>query len=90
MANLDDVDVSDDKVNLVREMNVQDESVRDRWSRYIGAMGLDAVQKQSNASVFLSGVGALGIEIAKNVILSGVKRFSLHDTSKVQMSDLAG
>jgi len=26
-------------------MDVMDESVRDRWSRYIGAMGMDAVKK---------------------------------------------
>jgi len=26
-------------------MDVTDESVRDRWSRYIGAMGMDAVKK---------------------------------------------
>ena len=36
-------------------------------------MGMDAVKKQSNSSVFLSGLGPLGVEIAKNVILSGVK-----------------
>ena len=43
MANLDDVDVADDKVRVRKELNIADESVRDRWSRYIGAMGLDAV-----------------------------------------------
>ena len=45
MANLDDVDISDDKVKVLRGFNILDESVRDRWSRYIGAMGIDAVQK---------------------------------------------
>ena len=43
MANLDEVDVSDDKNQQNKELDVTDESVRDRWSRYIGAMGLDAV-----------------------------------------------
>ena len=42
-------------------------------------MGMDAVKKQSNSSVFLSGLGPLGVEIAKNVILSGVKQFTIHD-----------
>lgn len=40
---------------------------------------MDAVKKQSNSSVFLSGLGPLGVEIAKNVILSGVKQFTIHD-----------
>ena len=40
---------------------------------------MDAVKKQSNSSVFLSGLGPLGVEIAKNIILSGVKQFTIHD-----------
>lgn len=43
-------------------------------------MGIDAVTKQAKASVFLSGLGPIGVEIAKNIVLSGVKRFSLHDS----------
>lgn len=67
-----------------------DDSVRDRWSRYIGAMGVDAVAKQSKANVFLSGLNGLGVEIAKNVLLSGVKKFVLHDNHKVTLDDLSG
>jgi molybdopterin/thiamine biosynthesis adenylyltransferase len=67
-----------------------DEKVKDRWSRYIGAMGVDAVSRQSKASVFLSGLGALGIEVAKNIVLSGVKRFTVHDAQKVEAADLNG
>ena len=59
------------------------DSVRDRWSRYIGAMGVDAVVKQSKANVLLSGMNGLGVEIAKNVLLSGVKNFFIHDNQKV-------
>jgi len=70
----------DDKVETVsRSMDINDEKVRDRWSRYIGAMGIDAVAKQSVCSVFLSGLGPLGVEIAKNIVLSGVKRYTIHD-----------
>ena len=42
-------------------------------------MGIDAVKKQSNSSIFLSGLGPLGVEIAKNLVLAGVKRFTMHD-----------
>ena len=52
---------------------MDDEAVKDRWSRYIGAMGVEAVAKQAAASIFLSGAGALGVEIAKNLVLSGCK-----------------
>ena len=53
-------------------------------------MGLDAVNKQSNSSVFLSGLGPLGVEIAKNIVLSGVKRFTMHDEQVATLADLSG
>ena len=92
VANLEDIDMTYEKDQIIKhkEMDIQDESVKDRWSRYIGAMGLDAVTKQSNASIFLSGLGALGLEISKNIVLSGVKRFTIHDTAKATYRDLSG
>lgn len=42
-------------------MDINDEKVKDRWSRYIGAMGIEAVNKQSKANVLLLGVGAVGV-----------------------------
>ena len=64
--------------------------MKDRWSRYIGAMGVEAVAKQANANIFLSGAGALGIEIAKNLVLSGCKSFTMHDNKPITMRDLSG
>ena len=69
---------------------MEDETVKDRWSRYIGAMGVEAVAKQAAASIFLSGAGALGVEIAKNIVLSGCKQFTLHDPKLVSWTDLSG
>jgi len=62
-----------------KKLDINDVNVTNRWSRYIGAMGLDAVIKQAEASVFIGGMDALGIEIAKNVVLAGVKRLTLYD-----------
>ena len=71
-------------------MDIEDEAVKDRWSRYIGAMGVEAVAKQASASIFLSGAGALGVETAKNIVLSGCRRFTLHDPKVVTLRDLSG
>ena len=90
VANLDEVDVAFDKEVTQIEFSADDDKVKDRWSRYIGAMGIDAVARQSSASILISGLGSLGVEVAKNIVLSGVKRFTLHDASKVTHSDLAG
>eukprot|EP00826_Nyctotherus_ovalis_P027139 TRINITY_DN2116_c0_g1_i7.p1 TRINITY_DN2116_c0_g1~~TRINITY_DN2116_c0_g1_i7.p1 ORF type:complete len:274 (+),score=112.97 TRINITY_DN2116_c0_g1_i7:200-1021(+) len=90
-VSLEGIDVSDDaEVKVQKELNVEDESVKDRWSRYIGAMGIDAVAKQAASSILLCGLDALGIEIAKNLILSGCKRFTLQDSKNVVSEDLAG
>ncbi len=40
--------------------------------------------------MFLSGINSLGIEIAKNIVLSGVKRLTIHDSNNTLFSDLAG
>ena len=67
-----DFNYQEDKTNINeienRELNVNDSKVKDRWSRYIGAMGIDAVRKQACAKVMLVNVGALGVEIAKNIM----------------------
>lgn len=71
-------------------IDINDEKVKDRWSRYIGAMGIDAVAKQSKCSVFLAGMGSLGVEIAKNIVMSGIKRLTIHDSKLTTFTDLAG
>lgn len=72
------------------EIDINDDAVKDRWSRYIGAMGVEAVAKQASANIFVSGAGALGMEISKNLVLSGCKSFTLHDTKPVTYRDLSG
>ena len=71
-------------------MDINDEKVKDRWSRYIGAMGIEAVSKQSKANILLFGLGATGVEIAKNIILSGCKKIAINDDHNVDITDLAG
>uniref|UniRef100_A0A670HU54 Ubiquitin like modifier activating enzyme 7 n=1 Tax=Podarcis muralis TaxID=64176 RepID=A0A670HU54_PODMU len=41
------------------------------------------------AAVLVSGMKGLGVEIAKNVILAGVKSVTVHDQSETQWSDLS-
>lgn len=75
---IDEVDVEDDEeAKTGQSMNIDDDSVKDRWSRYIGAMGIDAVAKQASAKIFIFGLGGLGAEIAKNLVLAGCKELTL-------------
>jgi ubiquitin-activating enzyme E1 len=38
------------------------------------------MKKMANSNVLISGMKGLGIEIAKNVVLGGVKSVTIHDT----------
>lgn len=89
---LDLVDVSYDNKQSQGggTIDVDDEKVKDRWSRYIGAMGIEAVAKQAESTVFVSGLGPLGVEIAKNIILAGCKELILHDNCTPVAEDLDG
>jgi len=42
----------------------------DRYSRQLYVVGLRAMNKMTKSRVFLSGLGGLGVEIAKNVALA--------------------
>jgi hypothetical protein len=86
----EEIDVSYGDAGEYKEMDVNDERVKDRWSRYIGAMGVEAVTKQSKASIVLLGLGALGVEIAKNIVLSGCRQLSVWDDKPVKYTDLSG
>lgn len=101
VAKFEDIDVNydeevkdDDETASTQQsgdaIDINDDKVKDRWSRYIGAMGIDAVAKQSKCSLFLAGLGPLGVEIAKNIVMSGIKRLTLHDSKAASYNDLAG
>uniref|UniRef100_A0A673KU55 Ubiquitin-like modifier-activating enzyme 6 n=1 Tax=Sinocyclocheilus rhinocerous TaxID=307959 RepID=A0A673KU55_9TELE len=58
------------------------------YSRQRYVLGDSAMQQMAQSSVFLSGMGALGVEIAKNIVLAGVKAVTLHDCKRCEVWDL--
>ena len=61
----------------------------DKYSRQLYVYGIAAMSRMMNSSVLVSGMSGTGIEVAKNVILAGVKAFTVHDTRKATHMDLA-
>ena len=59
------------------------------YSRQIYVMGMDAMKKMNASSVIVSGLGGVGVEIAKNIILAGVKQVTIQDTRTATIDDLA-
>lgn len=58
------------------------------YSRQLYVLGHDAMRRMATSDVLISGLGGLGVEIAKNVILGGVKSVTLHDETDCEPSDL--
>ncbi|CAB4019007.1 ubiquitin-like modifier-activating enzyme 6, partial [Paramuricea clavata] len=50
------------------------------YSRQRYVLGDGAMEKMAVSNVLVSSLGGLGVEIAKNIVLAGVKSITLHDT----------
>ena len=73
-----------------KELDFEDETLKDRYSRHIGVMGLDAMKKQATATIVLFGLSGFACEIAKNIVLSGIKKLIIVDNQVVTRADLHG
>lgn len=58
------------------------------YSRQLYVLGHDAMRRMATSEVLISGLGGLGVEVAKNVILGGVKSVTLHDEAVCKVADL--
>ncbi|KAJ2617152.1 E1 ubiquitin-activating protein [Coemansia sp. RSA 1365] len=59
------------------------------YSRQLYVLGVDAMKKMSASNVLIVGLKGLGCEIAKNIVLAGVKSVTLHDPAETQIADLS-
>ena len=59
------------------------------YSRQLYVLGHEAMGRMAGATVLIVGLKGLGVEIAKNVVLAGVKSVTLHDDAPVALSDLS-
>ncbi len=58
------------------------------YSRQIGTFGMEAMGKLIQMKVLLSGMKGLGVETAKNLILAGPGKVTIHDDHLVEKRDL--
>ncbi|CAI5479155.1 unnamed protein product, partial [Closterium sp. Yama58-4] len=61
----------------------------DLHSRQLAVYGRETMKRLFGAKVLISGLNGLGVEIAKNVILAGVKSVTVHDTVTVTVQHLS-
>lgn len=57
------------------------------YSRQLYVLGHDAMKRMLSSSVLLLGMGGLGVEIAKNLVLAGVHSLVIYDETLVTIQD---
>ncbi|CAB3408998.1 unnamed protein product [Caenorhabditis bovis] len=70
-------------------INVSDDLDKNLYSRQIYTLGESAMVNLRTASVLISGIGSVGVEIAKNLILGGVRHVTIHDAKTTDWNDLS-
>ena len=58
------------------------------YSRQIQTFGIETMKKLSKLKIIIYGIRGLGVEIAKNLILSGPKQVYIYDKNLVKLNDL--
>ncbi|XAR55794.1 hypothetical protein NMG60_11035997 [Bertholletia excelsa] len=61
----------------------------DLHSRQLAVYGRETMRRLFASNVLVSGMNGLGAEIAKNLVLAGVKSVTLHDEENVELWDLS-
>lgn len=59
------------------------------YSRQLYVLGKEAMLKMQHSNVLVVGMRGLGAEIAKNVVLAGVKSLAVHDPAPAALADLS-
>ncbi|CDK26509.1 unnamed protein product [Kuraishia capsulata CBS 1993] len=59
------------------------------YSRQLYVLGKEAMLKMQNSNVLIIGIKGLGVEIAKNIALAGVKSLAVYDPAPVSLADLS-
>ncbi|GMF03705.1 unnamed protein product [[Candida] boidinii] len=59
------------------------------YSRQLYVLGKDAMLKMASSNVLVIGLKGLGVEIAKNIALAGVKSLTIYDPTIVTLQDLS-
>ncbi|KAK4760364.1 hypothetical protein SAY87_005257 [Trapa incisa] len=62
----------------------------DLHSRQLAVYGRETMRRLFASNVLVSGMQGLGAEIAKNLVLAGVKSVALHDEGTVELWDFSG
>lgn len=59
------------------------------YSRQLYVLGHEAMRRMQASNVLICGMGGIGVELAKNIVLAGVKSVTIYDSQNVSYEDLS-
>ncbi|VDI61070.1 ubiquitin-activating enzyme E1 [Mytilus galloprovincialis] len=77
------------KVNMSQNGTSETDIDESLYSRQLYVLGHEAMKKMASSNVLICGMKGLGIEIAKNVVLAGVKSVTIQDSEQTTWYDLS-
>ncbi|GJE84100.1 ubiquitin activating enzyme [Phanerochaete sordida] len=76
--------------NISSAMDVDEAAIDEGlYSRQLYVLGHEAMKRMAASNVLIVGLKGLGVEIAKNVVLAGVKSVTVYDPEPVEIQDLS-
>ena len=60
-----------------------------RYDRMERIIGIEALKNMKKQNVVLAGLGGLGSEVVKNLILMGIQSITIYDPKKITFNDLS-
>jgi ubiquitin-activating enzyme E1 len=70
----------------MEEMDAEEKAFQNKYSRQIATMGIAAVRKLVKMKILVVGMGGVGVETSKNIILQGTRAITLFDKVIVSIS----
>ena len=72
----------------MKNVNELDKNKENLYSRQIGTYGEEAMKKILNLNILILGIKGLGIEVAKNIILTGPNSVFIYDNNICELRDM--
>ncbi|KAF9057412.1 ubiquitin activating enzyme [Panaeolus papilionaceus] len=79
-----------DSSSLAAKMDIDEAAIDEGlYSRQLYVLGHEAMKKMAASNVLIVGLRGLGVEIAKNIVLAGVKSVTIYDPEPVTIQDMS-
>ncbi|KAF4619394.1 hypothetical protein D9613_005526 [Agrocybe pediades] len=75
---------------IANQMDIDEAAIDEGlYSRQLYVLGHEAMKRMAASNVLIVGMQGLGVEIAKNIVLAGVKSVTIYDPEPVTVQDLS-